>query len=190
MKERLERLLGAHIVALEFVQGRGYTHAGRHRAVLDDGRSVFVKSAVDELTAGWLQLEAIVYGNVDGGFLPRFLGCDEEEGLPVLVLEDLSDAHWPPPWRDGDVSAVRAALEELAATGAPAGLTPIGDWKADWLSRWRLLADDPEPFLATGVASAEWLEAYLPDLRLPRRGLRSRRARPFSTSTSAATTSR
>lgn len=161
MKERLARLLGADVVATEFVQGRGYTHTGRHRAVLGDGRSVFVKSAVDELSAGWLRLERIVYENVDALFLPRFLAYDEDGGLPVLVLEDLSDAYWPPPWRDGDVEAMRAALEDVAATSAPAGLTPIHAWASDWAGRWAAVATDPEPFLSTRVASREWLDAHL-----------------------------
>ena len=161
MKERLARLLGADVVATEFVQGRGYTHTGRHRAVLGDGRSVFVKSAVDELSAGWLRLERIVYENVDALFLPRFLAYDEDGGLPVLVLEDLSDAYWPPPWRDGDVEAMRAALEDVAATSAPAGLTPIHAWASDWAGRWAAVATDPEPLLSTRIESREWLDAHL-----------------------------
>jgi hypothetical protein len=60
VNERLAGLLGGGVESIELVQGRGFTHAGRHRAVLDDGRSVFVKSAVDELSAGWLRLEHIV----------------------------------------------------------------------------------------------------------------------------------
>lgn len=149
------------MVSFDFVEGRGYTHAGRHRAVLDDGRSVFVKSAVDELSAGWLRLEHVVYANVDGPFLPRFYAYDEEDGLPLLVLEDLSDAYWPPPWRDRDVAAVRESLGMLAVTDAPRGLTPIQVWKEDWLSRWRSVEQDPEPFLSTGVGSRAWLDANL-----------------------------
>ena len=164
MKERVERALGARVVSIEPVQGRGYTQAGRHRAVLDDGRSVFVKSAVDALTAGWLRLEHVVYANVDGGFLPRFFAHDEEGDFPLLVLEDLSAAHWPPPWRDGDIARVRAALDAVAATEAPAGLTPAGDWKASWVDGWRRVAADPEPLLSTGVASREWLDAHLSTL--------------------------
>ena len=164
MNERLEALLGARVLSLEPVAGRGYTHAGRHRAVLDDGRSVFVKSAVDDLSAGWLRLEHVVYEAVHGSFLPTCHAYDERDGLPLLVLEDLSDAHWPPPWRDGDIAAVRSALEGVAASDAPAGLTPIGDWKASWFSCWRTVRDEPEPFLATGVASRAWLDEHLPEL--------------------------
>lgn len=161
MNQRLERLLGARVLSIDFVQGRGYTHTGRHRAVLDDGRSVFVKSAVDQLSAGWLRAERVVYANVDAAFLPHCIAFEDDGGLPVLVLEDLSEAHWPPPWRDGDVAAARAALAAVAATSAPPGLTPIEVWKNDWVSRWHKLAADPEPFLSTGVASRAWLDANL-----------------------------
>jgi hypothetical protein len=160
VNERLERILNARIVSLERVDGRGYTQAGRHRAVLDDGRSVFVKSAVDALTARWLRLEHVVYASVDAPFLPRFHGYDEREGFPLLVLEDLSHAHWPPPWRDGDVDAMRASLAAVAETSAPPGLTPIGDWKSEWLACWRTVEEDPAPFLSTGLASREWLDAH------------------------------
>ena len=103
MREEIECIVGARVVGLEHVEGRGYTHAGRHRARLDDGRSVFVKSAVDELSAGWLRTEIAVYTTLSGDFLPVFHGWGEREGLPLIVLEDLGDAHWPPPWRDGDI---------------------------------------------------------------------------------------
>ena len=165
MNEELERLLGARVISLERVVGRGYTQAGRHRAQLDDGRSVFVKSAVDELTAGWLRLEHVVYASVDGRFLPRFYGYGEQSGLPFLVLEDLTGAHWPPPWREGDIAAVRAALDALANVEAPVGLTPAQAHKDDWAGRWQELADDPEPFVTAGVASRAWLDESLPTLR-------------------------
>jgi hypothetical protein len=162
--ERLEALLGARAVSAEPVRGGGYTHNRRERVRLDDGRSVFVKAAVDDLSAGWLRLEHVVYANVEGTFMPVCLGYDDKSGFPLLILEDLSEAYWPPPWREGDVERVRSTLAALAATRAPDGLTPIGDWRAEWLSCWRRLRDDPEPFLATGVASREWLDSSLPAL--------------------------
>ena len=97
MKEQIEQVVDARVLELQYVQGRGYTHAGRHRAFLDDGRTVFVKSAVDELSAGWLRVEIAVYTSIRGSFLPEFHGSAEQDGLPLLVLEDLGEAHWPPP---------------------------------------------------------------------------------------------
>ena len=125
MRSEIERIVGAGVVGLERVEGRGYTRAGRHRAFLDDGRTVFVKSAVDELSAAWLRVEIRVYTELRGNFMPVFNGWAEHDGLPLIVLEDLGDAHWPPPWREGDVEAVTRALREIAATAPPAGVGPL-----------------------------------------------------------------
>jgi aminoglycoside phosphotransferase (APT) family kinase protein len=130
---------------------------------LDDGRTVFVKSAVDELSAGWLRTEIWVYTTLHGSFLPVFHGCSEHEGLPFVVLEDLGDAHWPPPWRDGDVEAVRRALQELAATPPPEGVEPVP--RDELAFEWRQVERDPEPFLSTGLAGRAWLEDHLHALR-------------------------
>ena len=163
MKDEVGRIAGASVVSLEHVEGRGYTHAGRHRAFLDDGRTVFVKSAVDELTAGWLLVEIAVFTGVRGSFMPVFLGHAEHDGLPFVVLEDLGDAHWPPPWREGDVQAVKEALAEIAACDPPAGLERVP--REELAHEWRVVERDPDPFLSTGLCSREWLDAYLPALR-------------------------
>ena len=156
MREEIARIVAAGVVRLERVEGGGYTLAGRHRAFLDDGRTVFVKSAVDDLSAGWLRTEIRVYSTLRGPFLPFFHGWAEHEGLPLLVLEDLGEAHWPPPWRDGDVDAVRSALRELAATPVPEGIKPVP--RAELAHEWREVERDPEPFLSTGVADRRWLD--------------------------------
>src|SRR5205085_2642241 len=60
MDERLAdaigRATGSSPVAWRSVEG-GYTVARRGVAELEDGRSVFVKAAAEELTAGWLRVE-------------------------------------------------------------------------------------------------------------------------------------
>lgn len=163
MQEQIELIAGARVVALEQVEGRGYTHAGRHRAFLDDGRTVFVKSAVDELSAGWLRAEIGVYTSVRGSFMPELVGHGEHESLPLLVLEDLGDAHWPPPWRDRDVDAVKRALAEIAGTPPPVGLERV---PRDTLAfEWREVERDPTPFLSAGLGTRAWLDAHLPALR-------------------------
>jgi len=161
--EEIGRIVGAPVVGLEHVEGRGYTHAGRHRAFLDDGRTVFVKSAVDELSAGWLRAEIVIYTSLRASFLPRLHGSAEREGRPVLVLEDLSDAHWPPPWRDGDADAVKSALREIAATPPPRGLDRVP--RDELAFEWRKVEHDPEPFLSTGMCSRAWLDEHLRALR-------------------------
>jgi len=163
VRSEIERIVGARVDGLEHVEGRGYTHAGRHRALLDDGRTVFVKSAVDDLTAGWLRTEIGVYTNLRASFLPVFHGWAERDGLPLIVLEDLCGAHWPPPWRAGDVEAVLRALQQVAETPPPDGVQGV---RRDELAfEWREVERDPEPFLATGMASRAWLEKHLAALR-------------------------
>ena len=86
MWEEITSIVGAEVVGMEHVEGRGYTHQGRNRVFLDDGRTVFVKSAVDELSAGWLRTEIAVYTSLRGSFLPVFHGWADHEGLPLIVM--------------------------------------------------------------------------------------------------------
>lgn len=102
---------------------RGYTPAQRWVVQLSNGTSAFVKGAVDEATAQWLRTEHRVYSTIEASFLPEFLGWDGGGSNPVLLLEDLSAAYWPPPWRPGDADLVLLALARVHATPPP-GLGP------------------------------------------------------------------
>jgi hypothetical protein len=156
-------VLASRLGARPLVQlaGRGYTLMERWLVELPDGTRAFVKLAVDEPTAGFLRDEHRVYAHLEGNYLPRLLGWDDDGELPVLVLEDLSGAHWPPPWRSGDVELVRRALDELHAAPPPEGVPPLTH---DELHTWREVESDPEPFLSLELCSAEWLDAALPEL--------------------------
>lgn len=141
---------------------RGYTPAQRWLVELGDARTAFVKAAVNDLTAGWLRSEHRVYATLDADFLPALIGWDDDGRLPLLVLEDLSADHWPPPWHVGQADTVRATLERVHATEPPVGVPELGDLLA--ADGWRTVAADPAPFLSTGVASDAWLERALPAL--------------------------
>ena len=91
----------------------GYTETGRWIVALPGGGRAFAKLAVDQLTADWLRAEWRVYGRVKAPFLPRVVSWHDRDGSTVLVLEDLSGAHWPPPWREGDVAALRAIVDSV-----------------------------------------------------------------------------
>src|SRR5215217_6578417 len=76
----------------------GYTPAERWIVRFTDDSSCFVKAATNAMTAGWLRDEySLVYSRLDASFLARMLGWEDDE-LPLLILEDLSMATWPPPW--------------------------------------------------------------------------------------------
>jgi Phosphotransferase enzyme family len=141
--------------------GGGYTLMEHWLVELEDGSRAFAKVAVDEPTAGFLRDEYRVYSQVEGSFLPKLLGWDDDGERPMLLLEDLSEAYWPPPWREADFEAVLSALDELHGTSPPRDLPRLA---LDEFHTWREVEAEPEPFLALGLASVEWLESALPEL--------------------------
>jgi Phosphotransferase enzyme family len=156
--------LGAAPLRSEPITGGGYgSNTRRWRVELDDGRAAFVKLALDEMAAEWLRDEHRVYSQLEAPFLPRFLGW-HDDGETLLALEDLSDAHWPPPWQPGQIEQVLATLEQVAATPAPAGLPTLEDLR-ERLNGWELVAEDPKPILSSGLVTREWLDGALPALR-------------------------
>jgi hypothetical protein len=155
-------LLGARVVERRTVSG-GYTPAERWVLELDDGRSVFVKAAVNDLTAVWLRKEHRVYNEVRAPFMAELLGWAENGDRPMLILEDLSACDWPPPWTDDRVRAVLSTMTDVAATPPPAWLpvSSLAEYVADG---WARVAEDPAPLLATGLVEGSWLQRALPRL--------------------------
>ncbi len=159
--EILAGLLGSPAVVRRRLE-RGYTPAERWVVALEDGRSVFVKAAVNDLTAGWLRDEHRMYAALEARFMARMLGWADGD-RPMLVLEDLSEATWPPPWTEARVASVLRTLREVASTRPPTWLRPART--SGLLERgWHDVRDDPGPLLATGVVDAPWLVAALPTL--------------------------
>ena len=97
----------------------------------------FAKLAVDEPTAGFLRDEHRVYSQLAAPFIPELLAWDDDGELPILVIEDLSEAHWPPPWRPGDTDAVLDALDALHETEAPGGLPALTLGRSPYLAGGR-----------------------------------------------------
>jgi Ser/Thr protein kinase RdoA (MazF antagonist) len=140
----------------------GYSTADRYRVSLADGRHVFVKSATAPHLAGWLRREHEVYASLEGGFIPRLEGWDDDGTRPLIALEDLSGADWQVGWDAQRVDAVRASLDELARSAPPPGTAAVREGFAELFGRWTVVADDPEPFLSTGLRTRGWLEERLP----------------------------
>lgn len=161
--ERVARLLGARPREWGVVRG-GDTAAARWIVRFGGGRSAFMKLGTDAETAAGLRVEWSVYSQVSAPFLPAVLGWDDADGdAPLLLLEDLSAAYWPPPWLPGQIERVLALLDQVAATRPPPGLIALESLRAG-LGGWPFVAADPAPFLALGLCSATWLEAALPAL--------------------------
>ncbi len=148
----------------------GYTPAERWVVHFSDGTSAFVKAATSADTARWLRAERRVYASVRAPFLPAVVGWDGDP-FPFLVLEDLSGAHWPPPWSRAQIDSLLATLDAVHRTPPPAGLSSLEALRDD-LSGWKRVAEDPQPFLAMGLASPAWLELSLPTLLAAERDVR------------------
>jgi hypothetical protein len=146
---------------LHRIHGGGYTLMEHWLIELADGTRAFAKVAVDEPTAGFLRDEHRTYSQVSARFIPDLLAWDDDGELPILVIDDLSEAHWPPPWRPGDAEAVLDALGALHETEPPSDL-PVLTW--DDLHTWREVEADPESFLSLGLCTESWLVDSLPEL--------------------------
>jgi Phosphotransferase enzyme family len=162
--ERLSRLLGTEVRALTRVESSGYTVAYHGIAELADGTTAFVKAATEPVTAKFIRDEQRVLASLRGPFVPDVLALDDEDP-PLLVLEDLRAAHWPPPWDDSMIGAVREALAALATTPPPDVVPPVGTHRDRLVTGWEEIEADPVPFLSLGVCSPGWLDAALPALR-------------------------
>jgi hypothetical protein len=163
IEERVSRLLGGTVVSLNAIETRGYAVAFHAIAELDDGRTVFVKAGAEEVTSGFLRDEIKVYRTVREPFMPSFLGADDRDP-PLLVLEDLSGGFDAPPWTEAKIAAVLEVVEQLRTTAAPPELGSAERYREEWVGCWEKVASDPEPFLALGLCSRQWLQESLPAL--------------------------
>jgi hypothetical protein len=134
---------------------RGFTNNERVLVTLRDGRSVFVKRAVDPVTADWLRLEHRMYEFLAGrSFAPELVGWIEGD-LPILILEDLSEAMWPPPWDEAQINSVLSTLAEMAAFRPPDDLPILIDGERPD-EGWNQVLVDPSSFLGLGLCDADW----------------------------------
>ncbi len=161
MRDALQAVFGQveHLVPVT----RGYTHNERAVATLKGGRTVFAKQAVDETTAAWLRKERRLYEALrNQPFVPGVVSWIDSE-LPILVLEDLTGATWPPPWDSMQIDAVLSALAELASCRPPDGLTQVAEGEQP-NGGWDRVLAEPSEFLSLGLCDAEWLDRAGPIL--------------------------
>jgi len=161
--ERLSRLLGNEVHRLTRVRSSGYTVAYHGIAELADGTTAFVKAATEPVTAGFIRDEQRVLAALEGSFLPAVLAMADDP--PLLVLEDLRSAHWPPPWDDASIAAVRETLRQVGATTPPGTISSVETRRDELTMGWAEIEADSAPFLSLGMCSPEWLARSLPKLR-------------------------
>ncbi len=157
---RLTGLLGAVPTGFSAVSG-GYTPAERWRFEAG-GRRYFVKIGATDYTSAELRREFHAYAGLRGDFLPQLIATQDDPERPLMILEDLSDWHWPPPWTVAQIDAVLRGLEALHATRAE--VPPIAETGRFEPLGWQMVAADCGPFLRLGLVSRDWLDHALPDL--------------------------
>jgi hypothetical protein len=101
---RAERILGLEAASWDRVARRGYSMNEHWLVEFTDGERAFLKAGHIDPSPAWVRDEFRVYGAVEGDFMPELLGFEDGD-TPLLVLEHIVDAWWPPPWRDEDVAA-------------------------------------------------------------------------------------
>lgn len=138
----------------------GYTPTARFVAA-GDSKAAFVKVATTPVTVGMLHREIAAYRSLSAPFMPRLVAADDDPETPILIIEDLSDAHWPPPWTNDHVDQVLSAIDTMH--GTPTDLR-LGSLLDDRDAGWPKIAEEPAPFLSLGLVSDGWLQAALPKL--------------------------
>ena len=139
----------------------GYTPAARYVVRRGEDRA-FVKIATTPLTAQMLRREFVAYDAISGPFCPQVIGWRDDETQPLLAIEDLSAADWPPPWSDRRLADALDAISALHA--CPAHLPTYELVHGDRHAGWSHVADDPRAFLSLGLVSEAWLRRALPAL--------------------------
>lgn len=158
--KRVETLMASPSMNWVWAEG-GYTPADRWVVSFENGASAFIKAATTNLTAKWLREDYHVYSNVESDYLPAVLGWQDDGARPILALEDLSGAHWPPPWEPWQVGKLLETLPKVWATPPPPDVPPID---RATVTGWTLVQEDPAPFLSLGLCSESWLQESLPTL--------------------------
>lgn len=163
--ERIELATGARPASLEPVVGHGAPSHRRWRVLYDDRAPAFAKIAAFDYVAEWLRLEHANYQALAGlRCVPELVGWHDDGDSPVLVIEDLSPATWPPPWSPGDVDAVLEALAEIQGTPAPTSIDDDFGALFDIHEGWDPMRADPTRALTLGVFDRGWFERHADDL--------------------------
>jgi hypothetical protein len=161
--ERIRMALGRRPTSLMPAPGHGAPSNRRWIARFGDGSSAFAKIAAFPYTAEWLRLERTNYDALTSrAYLPEVLGWHDDGAEPCLVLQDLTDAIWPPPWSATTVDAVLAALDAIGATPPPPGIDEVFERRLFRIREgWGAMRADPTKALALGVFDPAWFAAHV-----------------------------
>jgi hypothetical protein len=164
VRRAVERCLGSRVVAAVSQPG-GFSPGTADRVVTANGQRAFVKAVgcgLNEWSVALHRTEARVAAALPSEApAPRLLACHDDGEWIALILEDVDGRHPSTPWRPDEVSAVFAALADLARVTTPcrvpvpAATELCGPDLAGWA---RIAADCPS-------ALDPWAAAHLPVLQ-------------------------
>lgn len=160
LKERISNLIGSEALSFKCVQC-GYSDATRWTFKAKQ-KSYFAKIGTTSRASRELSLEIAAYDRIYGEFIPHRVASEDHDSTPILILEDLSNFHWPPPWRSGQIEAVHTQIEKIHSTVVE--LPTFRERHEGFGQHWLEVANDTEPFLHLGLVSEKWLEHALPVL--------------------------
>ena len=158
LKEQISNLVGDEASSFERVQ-YGYSDASRW-TFKTERKTYFAKIGTTSRACHELRLEIAAYDKIRGDFMPHRVATKDHDSAPILILEDLSDLHWPPPWHGGQIEDVLAQITNIHKTAAD--LPTFGERHDGFGQHWGEVANDMEPFLDLGLVSESWLEHALP----------------------------
>lgn len=164
IKARIDALVGSPTISHVFIEG-GYSPAARWRVTTAGGDRAFVKMARSHHTVRALRAEQAVLrrlGELGVDFAPSLIAFEDDPVHPLLVIEDLGEARWPPPWDDALIEQVNDTIERMHAITT--SLRPFAEVHVGEDGGWRSVAEDRRAFTRTGLASEAWLDASLPAL--------------------------
>jgi aminoglycoside phosphotransferase (APT) family kinase protein len=148
VRDAVDAVLGAAVVSTHGVSG-GFSPGPAVRAVLDDGRAVFVKAAgtaLNPLSPGMHRREAVVLGVLPIEVpAPRLLGVVDDGEWVALCIEWV-EGRAPAAGDARDVARFLAIFDRVAAAtaGTPVpGLRPFAEAHRELLGHWAALAADP-----------------------------------------------
>ncbi|WP_018587337.1 phosphotransferase [Salinispora arenicola] len=162
--EAVERSLGSPVVTA-VSQPHGFSPGTADRVVTMEGQRAFVKAVgrgLNEQSVALHRAEARIAAALPSDVpAPRLLACHDDGEWIVLAFQDVEGRHPSTPWSQGEVSAVFAALADLARVTTAYRLpvpTAVQQCGPD-LGGWRHIASDRPPALDP------WVAAHLPMLQ-------------------------
>ncbi len=153
VRAAIGQVCGAPVIEARDQPG-GFSPGMAARIRCTDGTSWFAKAASAEVNPDTPQLhrqEASALAGLDSLIaagrlpVPRLRGTAESGPWFALVTEDVEGRQPTLPWRDGELDAVLAALDQLAGalTPAPVVVPAISDYLGTDFTGWRALSRGP-----------------------------------------------